>query len=303
MKLAFFGTPAFAVPTLRALLDSEHEVALVVAQPDKPAGRGQTVQSPPTIELARARGVTTLQPRRVKTGELPETLERLGLDIAVVVAYGRILTPRLLQAPRLGCVNVHASLLPRWRGAAPIQWSVLAGDATTGVATMQMAEGLDTGDILLMEETPIGPTETAGELFVRLAELGAPLLLRTLAELPAPTPQDAAGVTLAPMLTKDHARIDWARPAREIDWQVRGLSPWPGTVTTFRGEPLKVLKARPVLGDTPTNAAPGTFLDGPVVACGEGAIELLEVQLPGKKGVRGVDFVNGSRVKPGERLG
>jgi methionyl-tRNA formyltransferase len=301
MKLAFFGTPAFAVPTLRALLDSEHEVALVVAQPDKPAGRGQTLQSPPTIELARARGVATLQPKRVKTGELPETLERLQLDIAVVVAYGRILTPRLLEAPRLGCVNVHASLLPRWRGAAPIQWSVLAGDATTGVATMQMAEGLDTGDILLLEETPIGAAETAGELFVRLAELGAALLVRTLAEVPAPTPQDAAGVTLAPMLTKDHARIDWARPAREIDWQVRGLSPWPGTVTTFRGEPLKVLKARPV--PVPTNAAPGTFLDGPVVACGDGAIELLEVQLPGKKGVRGVDFVNGSRVKAGERLG
>ncbi len=299
MKLAFFGTPAFAVPTLRALLDSEHEVALVVAQPDKPAGRGQTLQSPPTIELARARGVPTLQPAKVKTGELPETLEALGLDVAVVVAYGRILTPRLLAAPRLGCINVHASLLPRWRGAAPIQWAVLAGDATTGVATMQMAEGLDTGDLLLVEQTPIGPTETAGDLFVRLAELGAPLLLRTLAEQPRPIPQDDAGVTLAPMLTKEHARLDWTRPARELDWQVRGLSPWPGTVTTFRGEPLKVLRARPVAGQ----GDPGTFLDGPVVACGEGALELLEVQLPGKKGVRGVDFVNGSSVKPGERLG
>lgn len=299
MKLAFFGTPAFAVPTLRALLDSEHDVALVVAQPDKPAGRGQAVQSPPTIALARAHGIPTLQPKRVKTGELPEALERLELDVAVVVAYGRILTPRLLQAPRLGCVNVHASLLPRWRGAAPIQWAVLAGDATTGVATMQMAEGLDTGDLLLVEETPIAPTETAGELFVRLAELGAPLLLRTLATLPRPAPQDPSGVTLAPMLSKEHARMDWTRPARELDWQVRGLSPWPGTVTTFRGEPLKVLKARPV----PREGAPGTFLDGPVVACGEGAIELLEVQLPGKKAVRGVDFVNGSRVRPGERVG
>ncbi|MDP2317181.1 MAG: methionyl-tRNA formyltransferase [Pseudomonadota bacterium] len=302
MKLAFFGTPAFAVPTLRALLDSEHEVALVVAQPDKPAGRGNALQTPPTIELARARGVPTLQPAKVKTGELPETLEALGLDIAVVVAYGRILTPRLLAAPRLGCINVHASLLPRWRGAAPIQWSVLAGDATTGVATMQMAEGLDTGDILLMEETPIGPEETAADLFVRLSELGAPLLLRTLAERPTPIPQDERHVTLAPMLTKEHARIDWTRPARELDWQVRGLSPWPGTVTTFRGEPLKVLRARPVALSGPLGE-PGTFLDGPVVACGEGALELLEVQLPGKKGVRGVDFVNGSRVKPGERLG
>jgi len=302
MKIAFFGTPAFAVPTLRALLDSEHEVALVVAQPDKPAGRGNTLQSPPTIELARARGIPTLQPAKVKTGELPETLEALNLDVAVVVAYGRILTPRLLTAPRLGCINVHASLLPRWRGAAPIQWSVLAGDTTTGVATMQMAEGLDTGDILLMEETPIGPEETSGDLFVRLAELGAPLLLRTLAERPTPKPQDEANVTLARMLRKEDATMDWTRTARELDCQVRGLSPWPGTVTTFRGEPLKILKARPVAERTHTEA-PGTFLDGALVACGHGALELLEVQLPGKRPVRGADFLHGSRVKAGETVG
>ncbi|MFN7146708.1 MAG: methionyl-tRNA formyltransferase, partial [Myxococcota bacterium] len=246
MKLAFFGTPAFAVPTLRALLDSEHEVALVVAQPDKPSGRGQALQSPPTIELARSRGVPTLQPVKVKTGELPETIEALGLDAAVVVAYGRILTPRLLQAPKRGCINVHASLLPRWRGAAPIQWSILAGDPVTGVTTMQMAEGLDTGDILLMEETPIGAEETAGELFTRLSELGAKLLIRTLAESPMPIPQDDAKATYAPMLTKEHGRMDWSRPARELDWQIRGLSPWPGTYTTFRGETLKVLKGRPL---------------------------------------------------------
>jgi methionyl-tRNA formyltransferase len=302
MKIAFFGTPAFAVPTLRALLDSEHEVALVVAQPDKPAGRGNTLQSPPTIELARARGIPTLQPAKVKTGELPETLEALNLDVAVVVAYGRILTPRLLTAPRLGCINVHASLLPRWRGAAPIQWSVLAGDATTGVATMQMAEGLDTGDILLMEETPIGPEETSGDLFVRLAELGAPLLLRTLAERPTPWPQDDANVTLARMLRKEDATMDWARTARELDCQVRGLSPWPGTVTTFRGEPLKILKARPA-PERVHAEAPGTFLEGTFVACGAGALELVEVQLPGKRAVRGVDFLHGSRVKAGETVG
>ena len=300
MKLAFFGTPAFAVPTLRALLDSEHEVALVVAQPDKPVGRGQTVQSPPTIVLARERGVPTMQPAKVRTGELPETLERLELDVAVVVAYGRILTPRLLAAPRLGCINVHASLLPRWRGAAPIQWSILAGDPSTGVATMQMAEGLDTGDVLYMEETPIGPEETAGELSERLSALGADLLLRTLAERPHPTPQDNALATHAPMLTKEHGRIDWHRPAVEIGWQVRGLSPWPGTFTTFRSEPLKILRVRP-LPDVHGHA--GAMLDGPIVACGEGALELLEVQLPGKKAVRGADFINGSRVKHGERLG
>jgi methionyl-tRNA formyltransferase len=299
MKLAFFGTPAFAVPTLRALLDSEHEVALVVAQPDRPSGRGQTLQSPPTIVLAREHGVPTMQPAKVRTGALPEALEALGLDVAVVVAYGRILTPRLLTAPRLGCINVHASLLPRWRGAAPIQWSILAGDPTTGVATMQMAEGLDTGDVLYMEETPIGPEETAGELTERLSTLGASLLLRTLADLPGPTPQDDARATFAPMLTKEQGRIDWTRSATELGWQVRGLSPWPGTYTNFRGDTLKVLKVRPAAG----SGAPGELLDGPVVACGQGALELVEVQLPGKKAVRGADFVNGSRVRPGERLG
>jgi len=309
MKLAFFGTPAFAVPTLQRLLDSEHEVALVVAQPDKPAGRGQAVHSPPTIDLARSRGVPTLQPVKVKTGELPETLERLQLDIAVVVAYGRILTPRLLTAPRLGCINVHASLLPRWRGAAPIQWSIVAGDAVTGVTTMQMAEGLDTGDMLLVEETPIGAEETAAALSERLSVIGADLLLRTLAALPPPIPQDDANVTWAPMLTKEHGRLDWTRPAEALDWQIRGLSPWPGTFTTFRGEVLKVIRARPVpngvgggvAGGPPP--APGEMGFGTVVGCGVGALELVEVQLPGKKAVRAADFINGSRVKPGERLG
>jgi methionyl-tRNA formyltransferase len=298
MKLAFFGTPAFAVPSLRALLDAGHDVVLVVAQPDRPAGRGQSLQSPPTIELARAHGLPTLQPAKVKTGELPETLERLQLDLAVVVAYGRILTPRLLAAPRLGCVNVHASLLPRWRGAAPIQWSVLAGDPVTGVTTMQMAEGLDTGDILRVAETPIGPEETAGDLFVRLADLGARLLVETLAAPFHPIPQDDARATLAPMLTKEQGRIDWARPARELDWQVRGLSPWPGTSSTFRGEPVKVLKARVAAG----SGEPGVVIEGAMVAGGEGALELIEVQLPGRRAVRGADFVNGSRVRPGERF-
>ena len=239
-----------------------------------------------------------MQPVKVKTGELPETLERLGLDVAVVVAYGRILTPRLLAAPRLGCVNVHASLLPRWRGAAPIQWSIAAGDPVTGVTTMQMAEGLDTGDMLLVEETPIGPSEDAAALSARLSELGAALLLRTLAEWPTPRPQDHAAATYAPLLHKEHGRVDWSRPAKAIDCQVRGFTPWPGAFTTFRGETLKILRARPVSG----TGTPGA-LDGPRVACGEGALELLEVQLPGKKAVRGVDFVNGSRVAPGERLG
>lgn len=299
MKLAFFGTPAFAVPTLRTLLDSEHEVALVVAQPDRPAGRGQTLQSPPTILLARERGIPTLQPAKVKTGELPETLERLGLDVAVVVAYGRILTPRLLTAPRLGCINVHASLLPRWRGAAPIQWSIAAGDPVTGVTTMQMAEGLDTGDVLLVEETPIGDEEDAAALSARLSEMGARLLLRTLAEQPTPRPQDDALATYAPMLTKEHGKVEWERSARDIDCRIRGFSPWPGAQTLFRGEPLKILRARALDG----TGEPGVIQKGARVGCGQGLLELIEVQLPGKKPVRGADFVNGARVAPGERLG
>jgi methionyl-tRNA formyltransferase len=303
MRVGFFGTPAFAVPTLQALFDAGHDVACVVAQPDRPAGRGQKLVSPPTVELARARSVEVLQPTRVKTGEFPERIEALGLDVAVVVAYGRILTPRLLAAPRRGCINVHASLLPRWRGAAPIQWSVLAGDAETGVCTMQMAEGLDTGDILLCERTPIGPEETSGQLHDRLAPMGAGLLVRTLAGIDGITPQvqPEEGVTYARMLAKEDGRVDWVRSAAEIDRRVRGLSPWPGAFATFRGEPLKLLAARPV--DGVQGAAPGALLDGARVACGGGgALQLVEVQAPGRKPVRGVDFVHGARVAPGEAL-
>ncbi len=303
MRVGFFGTPAFAVPTLQALFDAGHDVACVVAQPDRPAGRGQKLVSPPTVELARQRGVEILQPTRVKTGEFPERVEALGLDVAVVVAYGRILTPRLLSAPRRGCINVHASLLPRWRGAAPIQWSVLAGDEETGVCTMQMAEGLDTGDVLLCARTPIGPEETAGALHDRLAPMGAELLVRTLAELDriVPIVQPEEGVTYARMLAKEDGRVDWGRPALEIGRQVRGLSPWPGAFATFRGEPLKILAARP--GGGVAGAAPGLLIDGGRVACGDGgALELLEVQAPGRKPVRGVDFVHGARLAPGEAL-
>ncbi len=371
MRVGFFGTPAFAASTLEAILAAGHEVAVVVAQPDRPQGRGQKLQSPPTIELARKHGIPTLQPTRVKTGEFPEAIEALQLDVAVVVAYGRILTPRLLAAPRRGCINVHASLLPRWRGAAPIQWSVLAGDPVTGVCTMQMDAGLDTGDVLLRAETPIGPEETSGQLHDRLAVLGAELLVRTLAELDTltPTPQPTEGVTYARMLEKGDSVMDWSRAAVELDRQVRGLAPWPGTTTVFRGEPLKVLRARvdrtDVLGtegapapsvtppperpagalvvegerSLPALAALGPSAHGVatpdrggsgangggvpsvtppperpagalvveghrlLVTCGDGArLELLEVQLPGKKPVTARDFAHGSRVHTGEVL-
>jgi methionyl-tRNA formyltransferase len=300
VRVGFFGTPAFAVPTLQALLDAGHDVAVVVAQPDRPSGRGNVLTSPPTVVLARERGIETLQPLKVKTGEFPDRIEALKLDVAVVVAYGRILTPRLLAAPRRGCVNVHGSLLPRWRGAAPIQWAVIAGDSETGITTMRMNEGLDTGDMLLREATPIGPEETAGDLHDRLSHIGARLAVRTLAELDTivPEKQDDALMTLAPMLEKKDGRLDWTRPAIELDRRVRGLSPWPGTFAMFHGEAVKVLRARPVSG----SGEPGVLLDGPVVACGSGALELVEVQAPGRRPVRGGDFLHGSRVKPGERF-
>lgn len=299
MRLAFFGTPDFAVPTLRALHAAGHEIALVVAQPDRPAGRGQKLLSPPTVVFAREHGIPIAQPTRIKTGEFPELLESLDLERAVVVAYGRILTPRLLAAPRRGCMNVHASLLPRWRGAAPIQWAILGGDDHTGVTTMNMAEGLDTGDMLLAEATAIGPEETAGELHDRLMHLGAALAVRSLAEDPRPVAQDHERATWAPMLSKEMGRIDWTKPAVELHRRVRGLAPWPGCFADFRGESLKILRARRAEGA----GAPGELLPGARVACGDGALELVEVQLPGRRPVSGADFVNGAHPRGGERLG
>lgn len=303
MRVGFMGTPAFAVPTLDALVAAGHDVAVVVAQPDKPSGRGRQLQSPPTVLRARELGIPVMQPTKVRSGEFPEAWEALGLDVGVVVAYGRILPPRLLDAPTHGCINVHASLLPRWRGAAPIQWALVGGDAETGVTTMQMAEGLDTGDMLLVAKTPIGPDDTAGTLHDRLCTIGAELLVRTLAELPTlrPVPQDDTLATFAPMLQREHGRLDWRRPAVELDRQVRGLTPWPGTFTTWRGEVLKVIAVRPVLEHP--DAAPGTVLAGGRVACGDGVLELVTVQQAGRKAVRAVDWMNGARVVVGEPLG
>ncbi len=301
MRVAFFGTPAFAVHTLQALLDAGHEVVAVVAQPDKPAGRGQELLSPPTVVLARAQGIPVFQPTKLKSGEFPPAFTALAPDVAVVVAYGRILPPPILATPTRGCINVHASLLPRWRGAAPIQWAVLAGDEETGVATMNMAEGLDTGDILLVERTPIGPEETAGALFERLAPLGAALLVRTLARLDSivPLPQDEGGATYARMLDKEMGKLDWALSAVELHRKVRGLAPWPGTVCEHAGSVLKVIGARVAEGA----GEPGTILPGARIACGVGALELVQVQAPGKRAVSGADFLNGARLKVGERLG
>lgn len=301
MRVVFFGTPAFAVPTLQALLGAGHEVLGVVAQPDRPSGRGQQLSSPPTVEAARAAGLPVFQPTKLKSGEFPEQFAALAPDVAVVVAYGRILPPALLAVPRRGCINIHASLLPRWRGAAPIQWAVIEGDAETGVCTMQMAEGLDTGDLLLVERTPIGPDETAAALFERLAPIGAALLVRTLAELDqiVPARQPEAGVTYASMLTRELGVIDWNLPAATLHNRVRGLFPWPGTSFVYAGQTVKLLSTRLVEGAGPA----GSVLSDARVACGQGALELLQVQTPGKRAVSGAEFLRGARLQPGDRLG
>jgi methionyl-tRNA formyltransferase len=301
MRVVFFGTPAFAVPTLEALLASGHDVVGVVAQPDRPSGRGQQLTAPPTAQLARASGVPLFQPTKLRSGPFPDEIAALRPDVAVVVAYGRILPPALLAIPARGCINVHASLLPRWRGAAPIQWSVLEGDVETGVCTMQMAEGLDTGDLLLVERTPIGPDETAGELFERLAPLGAALLVRTLERLDTltPRPQPKAGVTYASMLTREMGRIDWCLPAATVHNRVRGLSPWPGTTFSVGDQTVKLLTTRRCEGE----GAPGERLGGARVACGEGAIELVAVQAAGRRPVTGLEFFNTARLSVGDRVG
>jgi methionyl-tRNA formyltransferase len=302
MRIVFMGTPEFAVPSLEALLAAGHEVVLVVAQPDRPAGRGQQLRSPPVAERARALGLPLAQPKGVRSGPFPERLAALAPDVAVVIAYGRILPPALLAIPKHGCVNVHASLLPRWRGAAPIQHAILAGDPVTGVCTQRMEEGLDTGPVYVCRETPVGPRETAGQLHDRLSALSALVAVETLEGLPArvPVPQDPARATWAPLVSKDDGRIDWRRPAAELDRRVRAMTPWPGGFVAGPDGPVKLLEVRPA----PVEGPPGTVLSirPLVVAAGTGALELLTVQAPGRRAVTGAEFANGARLGPGDRF-
>jgi len=307
MRVIFFGTPQLAVPSLEAV-DEVADVALVVCQPDRRAGRGLRVRPAPVKARALALGLEVAQPRRVKRPAFAASLALLEADVAVVVAYGRILPRAVLDAPRRGCVNVHASILPRWRGAGPIQWAIIGGDERTGVCLMQMDEGMDTGPLLACEETPIDPDETAAELGERLAGMAATILRR---ELPrwvsgqiVPKPQGDEGVSRAPMLKKEDGRVDWSAPARAVHDRVRGMSPWPGAFTTLEGGAvLKLHRTRVAEGV----GAPGAVLRadaaGIVVACGEGAIRLLRLQLAGKRRLDAEAFLAGRPLEVGTLLG
>jgi len=308
LRVGFFGTPALAVPTLDALLAHPDlcTVVAVVAQPDKPAGRGNKLRSPPTAVRAKELGLPLLQPRKVRSGAFPEAIDALNLDVAVVIAYGRILTTRLLESPRYGCINVHASLLPAWRGAGPIQWSLAHGDAVTGVTTMWMEEGLDTGPMLLVQEEPIADDDTAASLGTRLGDLGAALAVRTLQELAAgrltATAQPGEGVSHAPLLSKEDGRIDWSRPARLVSAHARGMTPWPGATCCYRGAVLKVKGIELAEGEGTPGAVLTADKSGIVVACGEGSVRLTVVQPAGKRALPVADFLNGYSVQAGESL-
>lgn len=308
-RAAFFGSPAFAVPCLDALREVA-DVRAVICQPDKPAGRGLALTPPAVKVRALELGLDVWQPTKVRKGDLAERLRALELDVGVVVAYGRILPTAVLSAPRLGCVNVHGSILPRWRGASPIQHAIVYGDRETGVDLMQMDEGLDTGAVLAERRTPIAPDEDSAELGARLAGLGAALVRE---ELPrfvrgelTPRPQPDEGVTFAKLLAKDDGNLDWTRPARAVHDLVRGLRPWPGTQTTWNDAPLKILRTH-VVEDTGHHGAPGEVLGadarGIRIACGQGVIAIDELQEAGRKRLSASAFLSGRGIPVGARLG
>jgi len=308
IRLAFLGTPQFAVPSLESLAAAGYGIAGVWTQPDRPRGRGRQITAPPVKECALRLGLAVHQPEKVRRPEVVETLRGLRLDAMVVVGYGQIIPKSILDIPPLGILNVHASLLPRYRGAAPVQWAIANGEARTGVTTMRINEGLDTGDILLAEETGIGPGETAPELGERLSRMGASLLIDTLRGLEqgtiTPRPQDPSAATYAPILRKEDGRIDWRRPAAETLNRLRGFLPWPGAYTSFRGQTLHILRATIA---RPAGIEPGALAPSQrhlVVTCGAGsAIELLEVQLEGRKRISAQAFLNGHHPSRNERLG
>lgn len=310
MRLLFCGTPHFAVPTLEKLIAHGHEVELVICQPDEPAGRGYQIVAPPVKQLAVRSGIPVFQPAKLKDPATVEFISKYHPDAIVVVAYGRIIPPWLIELPRLGCINLHASLLPKYRGAAPIQWAIMQGERVTGVTTMKIDPGLDTGDMLMVQEEAIREDDTTETLAARLSTIGAELMIETLAGLErgeiAPRPQDHSQATLAPILRKEDGRIDWMMSAQQLAWRVRGLRPWPGAFTTFRGKNFHIWAAQSAVAAAAAAEEPGTLAaEGSklFVTCGGGArLELLEVQVEGRKRLPAREFLNGVRLARGERL-
>ena len=312
MKVVFFGTPEFAVPTLVKLVESRHEVTQVVSRPDRPVGRHQVLTPPPVVEVARRFQVEYSQPNNLKSEEIDEWLEGSGAEAAVVVAYGKMIPGRLLEIPRYGFVNVHPSLLPRHRGPSPIQWALVCGDRATGVTTMQIDEGMDTGPLLLQRRVQIEPGETAEMLAPRLAEIGAELILQTLDELEegslSSRPQPSDGSNITPMLRRNFAKVDWSMPARQLVNRLRGFTPWPGLYTKFRGGRLKIFGLDEVKPAPKGKEKPGTVVqadpNGVVVRCGRGtAVKITEVQREGRRRMPVDAFLIGERVSRGEAFG
>jgi methionyl-tRNA formyltransferase len=298
----FYGTPSFALPAFEAL-HRHHAIVTVVTQPDRPAHRGQRLTAPPVKTAALAAGLPVLQPARLRDSEWPERLQALGADVAVVVAFGQILPQAVLDAPARGSINIHGSVLPRYRGAAPIQWAIIRGESVTGITTFQMDAGMDTGPVLLTAEAPIGAEETAGELSERLSVLGADVILDTLARLDSLTPQPQCheAATLAPRLKKTDGTLDWRRPARDLANLVRGCNPWPGATAVLAGGTLTLWRARAVAGA----GEPGTLIPHErtlAVATGEGAVLPLEVQPESRRAIGWDEFLRGARLTAGQRL-
>jgi methionyl-tRNA formyltransferase len=313
MVLIFLGTPTFAVPTLERIVDAGHHVMAVFTQPDRPKGRGGQMSQSPVKEAALRLGLPVQQPERIRRPEVVEQLKQMKPDAMVVVGYGQIIPQSIIDIPRLGIINVHASLLPKYRGAAPIQWAIANGETRTGVTTIRIDAGLDTGDMLLKWETQIGPEEDALDLGRRLSAAGARLLVETLRDNPTPVKQDSNEATYAPILKKEDGLIDWSWPARKISNRSRGFLPWPGTYSFFRGQIFHIWKSRvssdwksPVANDTP-NGGPGQMIPQKkslLIACGEGTtLEAIEVQVEGKKRMSAEAFLNGHQLRGGETLG
>lgn len=308
MRIVFMGTPDFAVPCLARLIEDKQEIVGVFTQPDKPKGRGHQLAAPPVKELALSYGLPVFQPQKLRDGTAAELLKQLQPDLIAVVAYGRILPKEILELPKYGCINVHGSLLPNYRGAAPIQWAVLNGDTQTGVTTMYMAEGLDTGDMILKKTLEIDENETSGELFERLAPLGAQALSETIGQIIKGTvvriPQQEHKATLAPMLSKEMAYIDWNKTAQQVHNWIRGMHPWPIAHTLLNGNVLKLHRSTVHSGNL--FGTPGEVLcadDKLIVACKEGAIELCEIQAQGSRRMDAGDYLRGHPIAKGTKLG